>query len=531
MRQIIVFLMMVGLLLAKPPKQPGQRPWMLVHATELDVNGDGVVEYKAELLVEIARVFAGFDADDDGGISHAESQGKGPRSPLGGFVKGHARELDKDGDGGISKAELSALFTRFFDRVDRDANGRLDPAEYASEPDKENASRPNVVVILVVDMGWQDTGFAGSKYIKTPQLDRYTATGTVFSTAYASAPNCAPTRACLMSGQYPPRHGIYTVVDERHAPGSPHHKVVAATSKAAMDTEVVTITEALKAQGYATAMFGMWNLGRGRSGPSTPLGQGFEVFKSPRELGFEKNAYFDADGRYLTDAFTDEGIGFAGAQTRPFFLYLAYHAVHAPFHPKPELLKKYADSPNPEYAASVEALDDNIGRLMQSLDLSRTLVIFTSDNGGNRKATSDAPVLSIDIYPSVLEMAGLPAQPGLDGVSFANSASREAVYWHFPSYIGGGGPSSAMRMGTHKLIEHFESGKVELFDLATDPSELRDLAESNRQLRNQLYAKLRAWQDETRAPRPPAVNPNYDPKAQPKRGRDQRGKGKKGGKQ
>ena len=324
-----------------------------------------------------------------------------------------------------------------------------------------------------------------------------------------------------------------------------------------MATEVVTIAEALKAHGYATAMFGMWNLGRGRQGPFTPLGQGFEVFKKPRDIGFEKDAYFDTDGRYLTDAFTDEGIAFARAQTRPFFLYLAYHAVHAPFHPKPELLKKYADSPNPEYAASVEALDANIGRLMQQVDLANTLVIFASDNGGNRKAVAPlrggkgslyegglrvpmamwgagirrarvaTPVLSMDIYPSVLEMAGLPAQPGLDGVSFAESAHREAVFWHFPSYIGGGGPCSAMRMGRHKVIEHFETAKVEVFDPVADPGETLDLAAENRELRNQLYAKLRAWQADTGAPRPTAANPNFDPNAQPKRGRDQRGKGKK----
>ena len=130
--------------------------------------------------------------------------------------------------------------------------------------------RLNVVLILADDMGWNDAGFSGSKVIDTPNLNRLAAEGTVFAQACASAPNCAPTRACLLTGQYPPRHGVYTVVDERHAPGSPHHRILAAESRESLPTESVTLAEALKPAGYATGMFGMWNLGRGRSGPATP---------------------------------------------------------------------------------------------------------------------------------------------------------------------------------------------------------------------------------------------------------------------
>ena len=136
-----------------------------------------------------------------------------------------------------------------------------------------SSSKPNFVVILIDDMGWKDMGFSGSDFIDTPKTDALAGKGVIFRQAY-SKPNClAPTRACLMSGQYTPRHGVYTVVDARREPGLPHHKVVAAHSNAALTTESVTIAEAFKAGGYATAMYGMWNLGRGRSGPETPTGQ------------------------------------------------------------------------------------------------------------------------------------------------------------------------------------------------------------------------------------------------------------------
>ena len=129
------------------------------------------------------------------------------------------------------------------------------------------ASKPNFVLILADEMGRTDARFCGNTFIDTPHLDQLAQEGIVFTQAYASAPNCAPTRACLLTGQYPPRHGVYTVVDDRHSPGSPHHKILSAPSREALPTESITLAESLKPAGYATALFGMWNLGRGRSGP------------------------------------------------------------------------------------------------------------------------------------------------------------------------------------------------------------------------------------------------------------------------
>lgn len=432
---------------------------------------------------------------------------------------------------------------------------------------------PNFVFILADDMGWNDAGFCGNQFTETPHLDRLAREGVVFGQACASAPNCAPTRACLLTGQYPPRHGVFTVVDERHRPGSVYHKIMAAESREALPAECVTFAEALKPAGYATGMFGMWNLGRGRSGPTTPTGQGFDVFTEPRQLGFEKDAYRDANGAYSPDALTDAAMMWMeSVKECPFFLYLPFHDVHAPFDAKPELLAKYKARrgvPDAAQAATVEAMDANIGRVLASLErmgmADRTFVIFTSDNGGTRQyvaplrggkgtlyqggvrvpavargpgikpGVSQEVTLSMDWYPTMLELAGVtpPAAVNPDGRSLvpllrdASTKLERDVFWHFPSYIGGGGPCSAVRSGNWKLIEFFEDGVAELYDLSTDPGEERNLADTEQKRAAEMLAKLYAWQTSTGAPRPTQSNPRYDAKAEPRRGRDERGKGSK----
>lgn len=438
------------------------------------------------------------------------------------------------------------------------------------------STRPNFILILADDMGWNDVGFTGNKFTDTPNLDHLAKGGMVFSQACASAPNCAPTRACLLTGQYPPRHGVYTVLDDRHAPGSPHHKIVAAHSRGDLPTESITLAEALKPSGYATGIFGMWNLGRGRSGPTTPTGQGFDVFIEPKQLGFEKDAYHDAAGRYSPDVLTDAALKWMDSvKDQPFFLYLPYHDVHAPYDPKPDLLKKYqarAGVIDPGHAATVEAMDANIGRLLAALEKSgaaqRTYVIFTSDNGGNRHlvaplrggkgglyqgglrvpavirgpgvraGTSQVTTLSMDWFPTILELAGgkPPAELTMDGRSLApvlhgktTSLDRD-VFWHFPCYSGGP-PSSAILSSDWKLIEWFESKTIELYHLTDDPGESINLAKTEPERAARLLEKLHAWQDAIGAPRPTAANPAYDPNAERKRSRDERGKGGKGRKQ
>ncbi len=446
---------------------------------------------------------------------------------------------------------------------------------------------PNFIVILMDDMGWRDVGFMGNRFVETPNIDRLAKNGLVFTQSYASAPNCSPTRACLMSGQYTPRHGIYTVVDPRQPVGSPWHKLTAAESKSELATDVVTIAESLQAGGYATAFFGMWNLGRGRTGPVTPGGQGFKHVVFPENLGFAKDAYFDKDGKYLSDRLTDEVLKFVQRnREQPFFVYLPDHAVHAPFEPKPDLLKKYEQKAthstdrrdDPAYAATIEAVDQNVGRIIELLTrqklVDNTVVIFTSDNGGTPQYTAplkgskgelyeggirvplvvswpglkkpgskcDAPVSSIDLYPTLLELAGIhpPVRQVLDGVSLvpafngASELARERLFWHFPCYVGRATPSSAIREGDLKLIEFFENGgRRELYNLRSDPNEERNLIATMPEKASELYRTLQAWQTETGAAIPSGANPNYDPKAERPRGgpgknnTDERGNGKK----
>lgn len=602
------------------PNDGPRQPWIVVHAKEIDLNEDGITS-RNEIIGEAENAFGGYDADRNEEVSDSELKARGVvRSAMGGFLRGHASELDRDHDGVVSRKEVVDNATKMFEKIDSDADGKITLAELnasrrtpdgrtgqqedrRSRSDQTSASksmrqglidspasatpvatmrdktheRPNFVFILIDDMGWKDMGFAGNDFIETPNTDRLAREGLIFSQAYASAPNCAPSRACIMSGQYPPRHGIYTVVDERHAPGSAHHRILAARSKDTMDTEVVTIAECLKDAGYATAAFGMWNLGRGHSGPSTATGQGFDIYRKPQDCGFDRQAYFDKDGKFITDVFTDQGIDFIESnRDHPFFLYLPYHAIHAPFQPKADLVAKYEQKAkgtrNPDadavYAAMIDVVDQNVGRIMDTLKRleldDNTMVIFTSDNGGTPQfvaplngskgalyeggirvpacvwwsgiqdtgRTCDTPILGMDFYPTMLEAAGIKRPDlKLDGVSFVpvlqqtGEVERDAVYWHFPSYVGRGKPSSAIRMGDWKLIEHYEDQSIELYNLANDIGESRNLASSESVKANELYARLRSWQRDTAAAIPSPSNPNYDPSAT----RDRRKGGQKGG--
>ncbi|MEM6468950.1 MAG: sulfatase, partial [Planctomycetota bacterium] len=544
---------------------------------------------------------ASYDEDNNNRLSEAELRVKGNvRSAMGGFIRGHARELDRNDDGVLTRTEVVDNAVRMFTKIDANEDDKISPTELeftrrtdndskaparnpkrertalhdskASSPDlatatlpTNQATQPNFIFILVDDMGWKDTGFAGNGFVETPNTDRIAREGIVFSQAYSSAPNCAPSRACIMSGQYPPRHGIYTVVDERHAPGSVHHKILAAHSEDTMDTDVITIAECFQRADYATAAFGMWNLGRGRSGPTTATGQGFDLYRKPQDLGFDRQSYFDRDGRFITDVFTDLGIRFMEEnKERPFFLYLPYHAIHAPFKPKAELLAKYQRKAraigdrdaDPVYASMVESVDQNVGRIMDALErldlYDNTMVIFTSDNGGlpqfvaplngskgalyeggirvpacvwwsginDAGRTCNTPILGMDWYPTMLDAAGIQRpQQRLDGASVltvlqnTGKVNRDAVFWHFPSYVGRGAPSSAIRMGDWKLIEQYEDRSIELYNLATDISESRNLAQSESAKANELYARLMSWQKATEAAIPSESNPNYDPSA------------------
>ncbi len=355
--------------------------------------------------------------------------------------------------------------------------------------------RPNIVFILLDDLGWGDIGCYGSDFHETPRMDRMAAEGLRFTAAYANAPNCAPTRACLMSGQYSPRHGIFTVNNAARGKAI-HRRLVPTTNTTVLADQVVTIAEALGAAGYTSACVGKWHLG------DDPCSQGFDVNVGGNHKGHPKS-YFSPysneqlpdgpEGEYLTDRLTDEALAFMREnRERPFFLYLSHFAVHTPVQAPSDAVDRYkrkdADRKaagesggHARYAAMIEALDESVGRVLDGLDelglTEDTLVVLFSDNGGHANftdmaplrgskgmlyeggvrepllvrwpgrveagTTCDVPVIGVDFFPTFLELTGAtpPADIPLDGESLvalldgADGSEREAIYWHFPVYL------------------------------------------------------------------------------------------------
>ena len=449
----------------------------------------------------------------------------------------------------------------------------------------QSPSHPNVILFLVDDLGWKDVGFMGSNYYETPNIDNLASQGMVFTNAYANAPNCAPTRASLMTGLYTPRHGIYTVASSERGKAEDRKLVPTANSKQ-LPGHFTTIAEALKEQGYTTAHLGKWHLGE--SDQTSPEAQGFDVNVGGNQAGHPKS-YFSPynnanledgpEGEYLTDRLTDEALKFIEEnQEGPFFLYFSHYSVHTPIQGKAALVEKYkgkdADSgqDNPDYAAMVESTDQSLGRTMEKLKElgldENTLVIFFSDNGGHGAITSqhplrgskgmlyeggfrepmiawwpgkidsgtlsDEPVIGIDFYPTILEIAGaVPQEYSVDGESLIpllyqkGSLEREAIYWHFPAYLEGykgikhpqdltrgwrAVPSGAIRKGNWKLIEDFETGDLELYDLQKDVAESNNLAVTHQSKREELLQDLKSWRIKVNAPVPTQINPDYKPK-------------------
>jgi len=450
----------------------------------------------------------------------------------------------------------------------------------------DTSRTPNFVFILIDDMGWRDVGFMGSRYYETPNIDRLAAQGMVFTDAYANAPNCAPTRACLLSGQYGPRHGVYTV-DTSARGSAAGRKLIPVPNRTTLPAEIITLAEALKPAGYRSASMGKWHLGVDPD--SGPVAQGFDVNVAGNLAG-NPSSYFSPyrnknlpdgpKGEYLTDRLTEEALAFIEAnRDRPFFLYLPHYAVHGPIQAKQELVAKYRKKApdggqrNPEYAAMIESVDQGVGAILAKLDqlglADNTVVVFFSDNGGvggyrelgieGAEFTSNrplrggkgmlyeggirepaivrwpakvkagtrcaTPVIGLDFYPTFLEMAGAEKKPGqvLDGESLVpllmgtGTLKREAIFWHFPAYLQGGRrtwrttPAGAVRSGDWKLIEFFEDGRLELYNLADDIGEATDLAEKIPEKTKELHDRLVAWRKAVNAPMPTEKNPQFDP--------------------
>ncbi|MDH3524882.1 MAG: sulfatase [Acidobacteriota bacterium] len=443
--------------------------------------------------------------------------------------------------------------------------------------------RPNVVLVLVDDLGYSDVGFNGATFYETPNIDALAGDGMVLSDFYAGGANCSPTRASLMTGMYTPRHHNYTPGGK--AKGNVREMRFAVPTRGVstplldafpsfngrLDPAHTSVAEILAAAGYATARIGKWHLGRDT--------QGFAVSLHDRPHGREA-ASPPEDAERLTDAALDF---LEQNRLGPFFLYLAYHDVHSPLRARQEVVARYQAKLatsldvtyrwSPVYAAMIEAVDTQVGRLRAKLEelglAEHTLFMFSSDNGGSTYSTTNrplkggkgsffeggirvptciawpaviepgsrsaVPLTSVDLMPTLAEIAGaaLPTGQPVDGESFVavlaggRALERESIFWHYPLYLAGGDrllpiygtetrrwravPSSAIRKGDFKLIYYYEYDDYKLFDLREDVSEEHDLAAKMPARADELLTELRAWVRDTGAPVPNRPNPAFAP--------------------
>ncbi|MFV0443515.1 MAG: sulfatase [Planctomycetaceae bacterium] len=349
--------------------------------------------------------------------------------------------------------------------------------------------RPNIVLIFADDLGWKDVGYQGTDFMETPNIDRLARDGMVFTNGYSAAGNCAPSRACLLSGTYTPRHHVYAVGSTDRGPKI-LQRLVPIPNKGGLPPSAITMADALKAAGYATGHFGKWHLA-GNDG-ANPTQQGFDVsFDSfgdgAQKEGAEGNKQGPPDDPKGVYTLTRKATEFIEQhRDGPFFVYLAHHAIHTPLQGRKETLERFEQKTpgqqhkNAMYAACTFDLDDSVGQLLASLrELGleeNTLVVFTSDNGGTQQSSQeplrgnkgcyyeggirepfivrwpgktkpgtkcDVPVINVDLYPTFLAAAGekVPAGKTLDGESLlplltgSGELSRTSLFWHFPGYL------------------------------------------------------------------------------------------------
>ena len=433
---------------------------------------------------------------------------------------------------------------------------------------EETPSKPNVLLILIDDLGWMDLHCQGNARLDTPHVDRLARQGMRFTDAYAASPVCSPTRASIVTGLAPARLQLTTHISNRKF--IPEGAALApAETLDHLPLEQTTIAERLRDAGYATAFFGKWHLAGvpGRDGEGLtkfyPEHQGFGInlggcahggppsFFAPYRI---HNLPDGPEGEYLPDRLAAETIKFIrGSRDKPFFVALWNYTVHWPMQAPAALVAKYAKRLGPgikdaRYAGMIEAMDGAMGRIFAALDdggiAEETLVIFTSDNGaflgvgdirplrlgkgylyegGIRvplivrwpgRVSADAlcktPVVSADLYPTILAATGLEPNKELDGVNLVplltgrKVLESRSLYFHYPNYawhkqnrLG-----SAVREGKYKLIERFDDDSLELYDLEADLGEQTNLAGKLPDVAARLHGKLRHWRAETGAALP-----------------------------
>lgn len=467
----------------------------------------------------------------------------------------------------------------------------------------------NVIFFLVDDWGWTDAGSFGSDLYETPNIDRLAAEGVKFTDGYAACTVCSPTRAAVMTGMYPGRTNVTDWIPGMLANRSKQQRAKYPllpppnwTQK--LEHRYTTIAEALRGAGYHTMHVGKWHL-TPRSDqlsevrPYYPDRHGFDVNIAGNQWGAPGNYYRpftrasrrnrggnqgdadplsnrtmnfpeDSSGEdYLSDMLTSHMLQqLQQWREDPFFVYFPFYNVHTPIQGRKDLVEYYRPKSsqaqrhtNPQYAAMVGAVDDNIGRVMDKLEqwgvADRTVIVLTGDNGGLDRGgdptenqplragkgsayeggvrvptiikwpgagasgeVCEQPVISVDYYPTLLEITGVEGAPEhngrVDGVSLvpllknpASSLDREAIYWHYPHYHGGGSePYSAIRAGRWRLVEFQQNGRAELYDLQADIGETRDLSQQMPEKTAQLRDQLHAWREQVGA-QMAVPNPDY----------------------
>ena len=436
--------------------------------------------------------------------------------------------------------------------------------------------QPNMVILFADDLGVTDLGCYGREhgntYHETPNIDLLASQGMLFTDAYAASPVCSPTRASILTGKYPARLRLTDFL-----PGQiqPQFKQVATAppEQQFLPPGEMTLAQALKDGGYSTWFFGKWHLGKG-----APADFGFEQEFGAQQS--EANRFYPfkkkqknvtgKEGDTITDVFTEKAAELIGKQRKkwdngdkkPFLIYMSYYLMHMPIKARQEGIayfeakKKTRHWKRADYAAMLKILDDNVGRLMQSLKdngfADDTIVLFYSDNGAHTcssnypyrgykggvyeggikqplivkwpghiapGSTSPELVNTPDIYPTMLQVAGLSFKPEqhMDGKSFYDAITGKgidadkAIFWHHPHYRDNAPsvPASVVRKGSYKLIRHYDSGSTELFNLKDDTSEQKNISQSNPEVTQDLNAQLDAWLKNVDAVIP-QQNPNCD---------------------
>jgi len=349
------------------------------------------------------------------------------------------------------------------------------------------AAKPNILFIFADDLGWRDVGYQGGGFFETPRIDAFAKSAMVFTNGYAPAANCQPTRACLISGQYTPRHHVYAVGSTNRGPEK-LMRLTPVSNKSGIPAKEWSIADAMRSAGYTTGIFGKWHL-RGPDG-CTPTEQGFDVHHDSA-LGGDPN---HSKGKTQEDpkgvfSMTRELMAFMEKnveEERPFFAFMSHHAIHTSLEARGETLgyfrskaKNDAERNLSLYAACLKDLDTGVGILLDKLEdlgiAGNTIVVFSSDNGatnespqeplrGNKGAyyeggvrvpflirwpgvtkpggSSDVPVTQVDLFPTFVDAAGAEVPGGkiLDGESLkvlcgGGRLERQSVFWHFPGYL------------------------------------------------------------------------------------------------